>query len=201
MITIGITGGVGCGKSKVLEYIRDNYNSRVILADDVGNKVKEPGEACYEPLIKLLGADIVGEDSFIDKRAMASKIFGNDKLLEQVNEIIHPAVKDYILEQKSAESDKGELDFLFIEAALLIECGYKAYVDEMWYIFAPEDVRTERLRTSRGYSDEKIKAIMAAQLTEEQFRAGSDFIIDNGGSLENTYEQIKNKIKGLTDGR
>lgn len=196
MITIGITGGVGCGKSKVLEYIRDNYNCRVILADDVGNKVKEPSQACYEPLIELLGEDIVGEDSFIDKRAMAAKIFGNDELLEKVNEIIHPAVKNYFLEQKEFEEQKGKLDYLFLEAALLIECGYKSYVDEMWYIFAPEDIRSERLKNSRGYSDEKIKAIMAAQLTEEQFRAGSDFVIDNGGSLENTYEQIRTRLKG-----
>lgn len=201
MFTIGITGGVGCGKSKVLEYIENNYNCKVILSDNVGNQVKEPGQACYKPLIELLGSDIVGEDSFIDKKAMAAKIFGDEELLEKVNEIIHPAVKDYILAQKQLESDKGEIDFLFIEAALLIECGYNEYVDEMWYIYSPVEVRTERLRTSRGYSDEKIKAIMDAQLTEEQFRAGSDFVIDNGGSLDYTYEQITNKIKGLTNGR
>ena len=201
MITIGITGGVGCGKSKILEYIQQNYNCKIILSDDVGNKVKEPGEACYQPLIDLLGEDVVGEDGFIDKKAMASKIFASNELLEEVNNIIHPAVKDYILNEKASEIEKGEIDFLFIEAALLIECGYNQYVDEMWYIYSPVEVRTERLRTSRGYSDEKIKAIMDAQLTEEQFRAGSDFVIDNGGSLDYTYEQITNKIKGLTNGR
>jgi len=201
MVTIGITGGVGCGKSKILEYIREHYNSRVILADDVANKIKEPGEACYKPLIELLGEDIVGVDSFIDKKIMASKIFNNDELLEKVDGILHPAVKDYFLEQKRLETEKGTIDYLFLEAALLIECGYKEYVDEMWYIYAPEEVRADRLRKSRGYSNDKIKAIMAAQLSEEQFRQGSDFVIDNGGSLEYFYEQISNKIKGLTDGR
>ena len=132
---------------------------------------------------------------------MASKIFGNEELLEKVNEIIHPAVKEYILAQKKSEIEKGEIDFLFVEAALLIECGYNEHVDEMWYIYAPEEVRAERLRASRGYSDEKIKSIMAAQLTEEQFRAGSDFVIDNGGSLEDTCEQIKSILKGFTNGR
>lgn len=201
MITIGITGGVGCGKSKILEYIKNNYNCKVILSDDVGNQVKEPGEACYEPLIKLLGEDIVGDNDYIDKKIMASKIFGDEELLEKVNEIIHPAVKEYILAHKKAEIEKGEIDYLFIEAALLIECGYNEHVDEMWYIYAPEEVRAERLRLSRGYSDEKIKSIMAAQLSEEQFRAGSNFVIDNGGSLEDTCEQIKRKLKGFTDGR
>ncbi len=196
MITIGITGGVGCGKSRVLDYIKENYNCRIILADDVGNKVKEPGEACFIPLVELLGDDIVGEDGFIDKKIMAAKIFADNSLLGAVNDIIHPAVKDYILSEKASEEGKGEIDYLFIEAALLIECGYSQYVDEMWYIYAPESVRKERLIASRGYSEEKIRSIMDAQLTEEQFRAGSDFVIDNGSSLEYTFEQIANKLKG-----
>lgn len=196
MITIGITGGVGCGKSRVLDYIKENYNCRIILADDVGNKVKEPGEACFMPLVELLGDDIVGEDGFIDKKIMAAKIFADDSLLGAVNDIIHPAVKDYILSEKASEEGKGEIDYLFIEAALLIECGYSQYVDEMWYIYAPESVRKKRLIASRGYSEEKIRSIMDAQLTEEQFRAGSDFVIDNGSSLEYTFEQIANKLKG-----
>lgn len=194
MITIGITGGVGCGKSKVLEYIKNNYNCKIILSDDVANKIKEPGESCFEPLIRLLGKDILGEDSYIDKKKMAAKIFADEALLQKVNDILHPAVKVYILEQKTSETAKGEIDYLFVEAALLIECGYNEHVDEMWYIYAPVDVRSKRLKETRGYSDEKIKAIMDAQLSDEEFRAGSDFVIDNGGSLEYTYEQIKAKL-------
>lgn len=194
MLTIGITGGVGCGKSKVLEYIKNNYNCKIILSDDVANQIKEPGEACYEPLIKLLGNDILGDDSYIDKKKMAAKIFADESLLQKVNDILHPAVKEYILATKADEAKKGEIDYLFVEAALLIECGYNEHVDEMWYIYASVQERTRRLKESRGYSDEKIKAIMDAQLSEEQFRAGSDFVIDNGGSLESTYEQIRTKL-------
>lgn len=200
MITIGITGGVGCGKSKVLEYISNNYNCKIILSDDVANQIKEPGESCYQLLIELLGTDILGEDKYIDKKKMAAKIFADDSLLSKVNDILHPAVKDYILAQKALEADRGEIDYLFVEAALLIECGYNEHVDEMWYIYAPVDVRTKRLKESRGYSDEKIKAIMDAQLTEEQFREGSDFVIDNGGSLESTYEQLKVKLSTYIKG-
>ena len=201
MITIGITGGVGCGKSKILEYIKQNYNCKIILSDDVGNKVKEPGEACYQPLIDLLGEDVVGDDGFIDKKAMASKIFASNELLEEVNNIIHPAVKDYILSVKETEIEKGEIDFLFIEAALLIECGYNQYVDEMWYIYTPENIRRQRLIASRGYSDEKITSIMKAQLSEEEFKAGSDYVLDNSGLLEESYKQIDSRLKGFTDGR
>ena len=156
MKTIGITGGVGCGKSRILEYIKENYNCRIIIADDVANEIKEPGQMCYQPLIDLLGERILGEDKRIDKKKMASEIFKDESLLQKVNDIIHPAVKDYILDNIEIEKEKGKIDYLFIEAALLIECGYNAYVDEMWYIYAKESVRRERLKNSRGYSDEKI---------------------------------------------
>ena len=203
MITIGITGGVGCGKSKILEYIKENYNCRIITADDVANTLKEPGKACYEPLIKLLGNKILDEDGFINKKKMAEVIFSNDSLLDKVNAIIHPAVKDYILDAKETEIQAGKYDYLFIEAALLIECGYNEYVDQMWYIFTSESIRIQRLKISRGYSEEKIKGIMDAQLSEEQFRAGSDFCIDNSGTLAQTYMQINKKMKELEseDGR
>lgn len=197
MITIGITGGVGCGKSKVLDYIRDNYNCRIILADDIGNKVKEPGESCYQPMIDLFGDEIIDKndpDGNFDKKMIAQKIFSDQSLLQKINDIIHPAVKEYFLKEKEMETEKGKIDFLFLEAALLIECGYNQYVDEMWYIFADEEVRRERLKISRNYSDEKIDSIMKSQLSEEEFRGNSDFVIDNTGDLEETYKQIKNKM-------
>ena len=134
---------------------------------------------------------------------MAEVIFSNDSLLDKVNAIIHPAVKDYILDAKETEIQAGKYDYLFIEAALLIECGYNEYVDQMWYIFTSESIRIQRLKISRGYSEEKIKGIMDAQLSEEQFRAGSDFCIDNSGTLAQTYMQINKKMKELEseDGR
>ena len=191
MKTIGITGGVGCGKSRILEYIKDNYNCRIIIADDVANEIKEPGQMCYQPLIDLLGERILGEDKRIDKKKMASEIFKDENLLQKVNDIIHPAVKDYILDNIEIEKEKGKIDYLFIEAALLIECGYNVYVDEMWYIYAKESVRRERLKNSRGYSDEKIDSIMTAQLSEEGYRKGSDKCIDNSLKFENTVKQIQ----------
>ena len=86
MKVIGITGGVGAGKSEVLKYIQEQYNCRVILADDVGNEVKLPGNACYEALIEVLGRDILTKEGFIDKKKMADKIFCNQSLLQKVND-------------------------------------------------------------------------------------------------------------------
>ena len=196
MRTIGITGGVGAGKSELLAYIEKNYNSRILLADTVGHLVKEPGQPCYEKLVALLGKEILSPDGQIDRKAMAERIFADPELLEQVNGMIHPAVETYILEQIHLEQVRGTLDFFFIEAALLIECGYKDKVDELWYIYADREVRARRLKAARGYSDEKIQEIMDSQLSEEEFRRHCQVVIDNSGSLQDAYRQIDEILKG-----
>lgn len=195
MLIIGITGGVGAGKSSVLEYMQENYRCRVILADDVGNQVKLPGEICYNQLVELLGRDILDEEGYINRNKMASVIFADKELLLGVNAIIHPAVKDYILSEIKKEKENNRYDFFFVEAALLIECGYEAHVDEMWYVYASEDVRRERLKSNRGYSDEKVSQIMNGQLKEEEFRNHCQVIIDNGNDFQKTKKQI-DKILG-----
>ena len=110
--------------------------------------------------------------------------------------MIHPAVETYILEQIHLEQVRGTLDFFFIEAALLIECGYEDKVDELWYIYADREVRARRLKAARGYSDEKIQEIMDSQLSEEEFRRHCQVVIDNSGSLQDAYRQIDEILKG-----
>lgn len=195
MQIIGITGGIGAGKSQVLQYIQNHYKCRVILADDVGNEVKLPGKICYNQLVDLLGNDILDKEGFIQKEKMAARIFSNKELLLQVNAIIHPAVMDYILTEIQKEKEAGILDFFFVEAALLIECGYASHVDEMWYVYASDEIRRERLRANRHYSDEKITSIMNGQLKEEDFRKHCQVVIDNSDDFSKTEKQI-DKILG-----
>ena len=137
------------------------------------------------------------DNGYIINKKMSAKIFEDSSLLEKVNGIIHPAVKTYILDMIEAEKEKQEADFFFLEAALLIECGYKSIVDEMWYIYASDEVRRERLKASRGYTDEKIDSIMKSQLSNDEFIKASDRVIDNSGDLEATMSQIETIVKGL----
>ena len=186
---IGITGGIGAGKSEILKFIKENYNCRIYLADDVAKEVCKPGTKCYDELVGLLGKEVVD-----DRKKMAAALFDNDDLLQKVNGIIHPAVKDYLLSELDNAKEAGDTDLFFVEAALLIECGYKSYVDEMWYVYASEETRIERLMSSRGYSREKALSIIKTQLSEEEFRKGSDFVIDNSGSLEDSYKAVREKL-------
>lgn len=195
---IGITGGVGAGKSKLLEYISRHYLCEIYLADEVAHQVKAKGTACYEQLIGLLGTEVLQEDGEIDKGTMAAKIFGDEGLLEQVNAIVHPAVREYLLERLEEARQRCEVELFFVEAALLIEAGYGDLVDEMWYIYAKEDIRRERLVVDRGYSQEKIGNIMRNQLTEEEFRQSCDFVIDNSGGLEDSFRQIDTKLEAFS---
>lgn len=194
MRVIGFTGGVGSGKSRLLAYIKEQYNCRVLLADEAAHLVKEPGQPCYEQLIRLLGEEILHADGTIDKAKMAEKIFTDHALLLAVNGIIHPAVKERILSEIAAEREAGIYDFFFLEAALLIEEGYLKVVDEMWYIYADESVRKTRLMQSRGYTEEKIAAIMQSQLSEEEFRKSCTVVIDNSGNFAETKRQIDEKL-------
>lgn len=194
MKVIGITGGVGAGKSEILSYLDKHVRCKVMIADKMAHELEAPGEICYKRIVQLLGEDILCEDNTIDKKKMAEKIFADRSMLAQINAIVHPAVRESILKTIEAEKVRGELDYLFLEAALLIECGYKEVVDEMWYIHASINVRRERLKESRSYSDEKIDSILKGQLSEEEFRKNCDFVIDNSGKLEDTYKQIDKKL-------
>lgn len=195
MKLIGITGGVGAGKSQLLSYIEENCNCRILLADQAAHIVKEPGQPCYARLVELLGADILQEDGFIDKQKMAAAIFSEEELLLKVNGIIHPAVKEYILLEIQKEREAGKKDAFFVEAALLIEDGYERILDELWYIYADQEVRKARLKASRGYSDEKAEQIIGSQLSDEEFRKHCKVVIDNSRSLSDTYLQIDERLK------
>lgn len=233
MKIIGITGGVGSGKTELLRYIGEHYSCRILLSDEAAHEVTKKGGRIYEPLVKLLlqypvpvsperkssegdlterrnlegtgsagrTGEVLDENGEISRKEMAARIFADGELREKVNGLIHPAVKEYILEaireekQKEAAGAGDAVEYFFLEAALLIECGYRSYVDEMWYIYCDLSVRKKRLKESRGYSDAKIDSILASQLSEEEFRAGSDVVIDNSGSLADAQEQIRRALE------
>ena len=196
MKIIGITGGVGAGKSAIMDYLMRNYNAKVVRADEVAHLVTQPGKACYMRLVSLLNDDILNEDGSIDRKKMANKIFSDKGLLASVNSIIHPAVREYLMNDIEREKQLGKRDFFFLEAALLIEEGYEQVCDELWYIYASDDVRRKRLRETRGYSDEKTDSIMRNQLSDDMFRRYARVVIDNSGTLEESFKQIEGVING-----
>lgn len=194
MKVIGITGGVGAGKSTILSHIEKNYNARIIMTDDVAKQLEEKGESCYKEIVREFGENILSDKGDIDKNRLAQLIFSNKENLKKINSIVHPAVKAYIINQ--IESEKNKYDYLIIESALLIEDNYGEICDEMWYIYTSCDKRRERLKESRGYSDEKIDSIFKNQLTEEIFRKNCHKVIDNDASKTEALRQVDEALEG-----
>ena len=188
---IGITGGVGAGKSEILSYLGKKTGVRVMLADEIAHELMEAGTDCYKCLRQTFNdEDIWNSDGSFNREKLAKVIFSDKLKRDIMNSIVHPAVKEYVIRQQKYEKERGELSLLVLEAALLIEEHYDKICDELWYIYTSEENRRDRLKASRGYSDEKIDNIFKSQLSEEEYRKYCAVVIDNNGSVEAAFEQI-----------
>lgn len=190
MKIIGITGGVGSGKSSVLSYLAEQYNAYICQADHVAWELQMPGEVCYRQIVNAFGKGILHLDGTIDRQELGRIVFADKKRLLELNGIMHPAVKDRI-RMLIEKQKKIETSIFVLEAALLLEEHYDEICDEMWYIHTSEPVRRDRLKQSRQYTDERIDQILSSQMKEEVFEERCDRIIENSGSFEETIRQIK----------
>lgn len=189
---IGITGGVGAGKSTILSYIKQEFSAKIILADELAKELMAPGSRCHEQIRACFAeADVFDEQGIVKNEKMAKLLFLDAKHREQLNAIVHPAVKQEVLRMVQQEREKGRYAYFFFEAALLIEEGYDKICDELWYIYADEASRRQRLKDNRGYSDKKIDAIFASQKTDAVFRRYCQVVIDNSGEPEAAFAQIQ----------
>ena len=154
----------------------------------------EPGHEAYEQVVKVFGQEIVSEDKTIDRKALGAIVFADEKKRMILNRIIHPAVRQEIL-RRLEEAELLHLSYVVVEAALFLEENYDAFCDETWYIYTDEKIRRQRLKESRGYSDERIDQIFHSQKTHEEFQKRCLFMIDNNGSEEETFRQIDRRMK------
>lgn len=188
---IGITGGVGAGKSAILSYLAEKPDTKVMLADEIAHERMEPGMACYQRIQDTFGGeDIFLPEGGLDRGKLAAVIFSDSEKRQRMNDIVHPAVREYVQQTAEKEREKGKIKLLILEAALLIEEHYDEICDELWYIYTREEVRKQRLMESRGYSPEKVQQIFASQLDEETYRTHCKRVIDNNGGVDETYRQI-----------
>ena len=196
MKIIGITGGVGAGKSTVLDYLRERFHAYVIQADQVGHQVMEPGEICYSQVIALFGEHILKKDKTIDRKAVSDVVFGNEEKLKKLNGIIHPAVRQSVLEEIQLQKEK-KTAIVVVEAALLLEEHYEKFCDKVWYVHTDREIRISRLMENRGYSREKSESIISSQAPDEYFAKHADYIIRNNGDIKDTWLQVEEGIRLL----
>ena len=183
---IGVTGGVGAGKSTVLEVLRTEYKARILLADTIAHELMEPGTKGLLAVTKALGTGFIGADGAVDRNALAALLFQDPKAKKIVDGLIHPMV----WEEKKRRAETAKERLVIIEAAVF-ETAPEGLFDEIWYIYASRENRILRLMENRGYSREKCEAIIAGQASEEQYRQMADRIIDNNKGREEIKKQLE----------
>ncbi len=182
MYVIGITGGVGSGKSLVAEIASHKYNAGVLIADRLGHFVTEPGKPAFKKVTGIFGDGILGKDGSIDRKKLADIIFNDDNARSVINSIIHPEVMLYI--ENYINSRKGQEGYIILETAIMYETGCDKFCDETWYVYVPEDIRIKRLSENRGYTEEKSRSIIQKQKPDSFFRERAGKVIDNTGSIK-----------------
>lgn len=199
MVVLGITGGVGSGKSRILYDMENKYGGHVIEADKLAHKLMEPGKKIYEAVVNKFGKDILmPEYPFsIDRQKLGQIVFSDREKLTLLNEITHPMVKEYILNDISMKKKEGKVKLYVIEAALLIQDGYKDICDEIWYIWVSREERIKRLMTSRGYTREKCISMMDSQENDRFYRKYANCTINNNLSYENSSKQLEVRLNKL----
>jgi dephospho-CoA kinase len=196
MFIIGLTGGIGSGKTQVLRILKEKYNAYIVEADAVAHRIMQPGEETYQEIVDTFGRDILSPDETIDRIRLGKIVFEDENRLKCLNAIVHPGVKRFILKEIERE-EKSKRQFFVIEAALLIQDGYSSICHSMWYVYADVDTRITRLIAGRGYDEARAKSVIAAQEPEEYYRSNSDVIIDNSDSLGETELRVDEAIKKL----
>ena len=198
MIILGVTGGIGSGKSVVLDYLQSSKGAVICLADETGRQIQRKGGEAYGPIVRLFGEEILLENGELDRPAISRIVFHDPGRLEELNAIVHPLVERRVLEESRRAEAEGR-DLFVVESAILLEVGYQRFCEEVWYVHAPEEVRLARLQKYRGMAPEAARAVMERQKSEEELKKACDVTIENGAGLEELYEQIDRHCQRLME--
>lgn len=184
---IGLTGGIGSGKSTAARMFAD-LGATVIDADAIAKEVLEPGQLGYESIVNKFGDEILDSSGNVDRSILAAKVFENSAELKELEDIVHPAVASKVLEIR--ESLPAGITVIY-DTPLLVEKKLQDQFDQVVIVLAPEPLRTQRL-IDRGLAERDIAARMSKQASDDQRRAVANFVIDNSGSLAQLRAQVQN---------
>ncbi|MBQ8923754.1 MAG: dephospho-CoA kinase [Lachnospiraceae bacterium] len=199
MIILGITGGVGSGKSRVLYDLKENYNAYIIEADKLAHELMQPDKSIYNEIVSTFGRSVLEEEApyYIDREKLGSIVFNDSERLTILNGIVHPLIKKEIKRQINEVRASGKYQLFVIEAALLIQDGYNSICDEIWYIWVDAEERIRRLMKQRGYTREKCISIIDSQETDEYYKKYANYTINNQNNYENSSKQLKERLNKL----
>lgn len=192
MLVIGLVGGIGSGKSTAAAILAE-LGAEVINADLIGHEVYEPGKPGFDAIVAEFGPEVVGPDGRIDRKRLGSIVFADSAKLARLNAIVHPLIRAEIERRIERAREEGRVRAVVVEAAILLEAGWRSLVDQVWVICARRDDVVERLAAQRGMAEEEAAARMAKQMSDAERRAAADVVIDNNGSIDD----LRARLTGL----
>jgi len=197
---IGLTGGIGSGKSTVAAMLAD-LGAIVIDADKVGHEVYLPGTEGFRRVVEAFGRDVVGSDGTIDRRILGARVFGDLASLKRLNALVHPLIGDEIrtrLQAAVGSADQGRTRRpIVVEAAIMMEAGWR-FFDRIWVVVVTPETALTRVVASRGLSRDDVERRIAAQMTNAERERIADLVIRNDGTLDVLRAQVEAAWRALS---
>jgi dephospho-CoA kinase len=195
MKVIGLTGGIGSGKSTVSQLLSE-LGASVLDADKVGHQCYQPGTEAWKDVVDAFGEEIVASDGSIDRKKLGAIVFGDPEALIRLNQIMHPRMYDMMADQIE-EYRLGGVEVVVLEAAILFEAGWTPLVDEIWITVASEPTVVQRVRERTDLPEEQIRSRIRSQLSNEERKGKADLVISNDGGLDELREKVEELWEGL----
>ena len=191
MLTIGLTGGIGSGKSVVAELL-NQLGASIIDADRLGHEAYTPDSEAWRQVTAAFGEDILTDKREIDRRKLGAIVFSDPNELARLNAIMHPLMAGMVEERKSRLAEAGE-QVAVVEAAVLFEAGWDSLVDEVWTTDAPADAVVARLHERNGLTEQEARNRINSQMSADERKRRSDVVVDNSADLD----ALKNVVNNL----
>lgn len=197
MKIIGITGGIGSGKTTVSEYLKDK-GYRIVDADAISHELSVPGSTLVKELGEEFGEDLVNEKGVLNRRELAKRAFSTPEGKAKLDEITHREILKKIREDIETAKEEG-LEIIFLDVVLLFEVGLDKECNETWVVDASEDIRLARVIGRDGFIPEEIRKRMRSQMDSQEKKERATYVLNNDGTLETLYDQIEIRLLELNN--
>jgi len=189
MLVIGLTGGIGSGKTTVSKYL-EALGAEVIDADKVGHITYLPDTPAWRDLIDTWGEGLLQANREIDRKKLGAIVFSDPSNLEKLNSIVHPRMRD-IMNDQIEGFRKGKKKVVVLDAAILIEAKWTSLVDEVWVTAAPEEVVVKRVMARNSWDEEQVRSRMSSQMSNDERQGYAHVVIDTDATLQEVEERVR----------
>ena len=190
MRVIGLTGGIGTGKTQVSDVLEE-LGARVINADRLGHEAYSPNTETWHEVVATFGEDVLAPTGEVDRKKLGAIVFNDPHALSRLNAIVHPRIYAMVEERIAELGRNGEDGVVVVEAALLVEANWTALTDEVWVTTSSEDEVIRRLQARNNLDEQAIRDRIDSQMPQSERAKHADVIVCNSGSLAELRDQVR----------